>query len=222
MSDGGLAVLIMGLVAVTTGCRQNDAADVSAALLDPNHEVWSAHAPDVFRASFETTEGTFVIQARREWAPHGVDRFYHLVQTGFFDDSRFYRVRAGFIAQFGIPGDPVVAAVWREETIPDDSVRQSNTRGFVAFAMTGPDTRTTQLYVNYGDNSRLDADGFAPIGRVIEGMEVVDRLYADYDEDAGGGMRGGMQGKIFEGGNAHLDQAFPNLDRLIRASIVGR
>jgi homoserine O-acetyltransferase len=110
--------------------------------------------------------------------------------------------------------------VWREETIPDDSVRQSNTRGFVAFAMTGPDTRTTQLYINYGDNSRLDADGFAPIGRVIEGMEVVDQLYAGYGEDAGGGMRGGNQGKIFQDGNSHLDEAFPHLDRLMRASIV--
>jgi homoserine O-acetyltransferase len=220
MSSKRLAIVLLGLLVFTTSCRRDEVEDLRAALLDPSHQVWSARAPDLFRVRFETSEGAFAIEARREWAPHGVDRFYQLVRTGFFDDSRFFRVRAGFIAQFGIPGDPTVAAVWRDQTIPDDSVQQSNTRGFVAFAMTSPDTRTTQLYINYGDNSRLDAEGFAPVGRVIEGMEVVDRLHADYDEDAGGGMRGGKQGRIFEQGNAHLDSAFPDLDRLIRASII--
>jgi homoserine O-acetyltransferase len=211
---------MVGLVAVASGCGGDNSADLQEALLDPDHQIWNTSAPDVFRARFETTKGAFVIEARRDWAPYGVDRFYHLVQTGFFDDSRFFRVRAGFIAQFGIPGDPTVAAAWRHEAIPDDSVRQSNTRGFVAFAMTGPDTRTTQLYINYGDNSRLDTEGFAPIGRVIEGMDVVDQLYAEYDEDAGGGMRGGNQGKIFRGGNSPLDEAFPDLDRLMQANVV--
>jgi len=142
------------------------------------------------------------------------------LRTGFFDDSRFFRVRAGFIAQFGIPGDPTFTALWKDRTMPDDPVRQSNTRGAVAYAMTGPDTRTTQLYINYGDNARLDAEGFAPIGRVVEGMDVVDQLYAGYDEEAGGGMRGGKQDKMLEGGNAHLDEHFPLLDKLRRATMV--
>ena len=170
----------------------------------------------------ETRRGNFVIEARRDRAPIGCDRFYGLVRAGFFDDSRFFRVRRGAFAQFGIPGDPLVAAVWRDKAIPDDPVRASNTRGSVAFAMTGPDTRTTQLFVNLADNSRLDREGFAPIGRVVEGMDVVDRLFAGYGEDPGGGMRGGRQEKIFAGGNAYLDAAFPRLDRLIRARVAER
>lgn len=163
-----------------------------------------------------------MIEAHRDWAAVGCDRFYNLVRAGFFDDSRFFRVRRGSFAQFGIPGDPAVAAPWRNVAIPDDPVRQSNTRGSVAYAMTGPDTRTTQLFINLSDNSRFDREGFAPVGNVTEGMDVVDRLYAGYGEDPGGGMRGGRQGKILAGGNAYLDGEFPRLDRLIRATVVGR
>lgn len=187
--------------------------------MNPKHKLWSRRAPAVFKVRLETSKGSFVIEAHREWAPRGVDRFYNLVRAGFFDDSRFFRVRAGFIAQFGIPGNPAVAKAWKDETIPDDPARQSNTRGSIAYAMTGPNTRTTQLYFNLSDNSRLDGDGFAPIGKVIEGMEVVDHLYAGYGEEGGGGMRGGKQGKIFEGGNAYLDREFPSLDKLARATI---
>jgi cyclophilin family peptidyl-prolyl cis-trans isomerase len=150
-----------------------------------------------------------------------VDRFFGLVSTRFFDDSRFFRVVAGFVAQFGIPGDPAVSKAWKQRTIPDDPVRQSNTRGTVAFAMTGPGTRSSQLFINLADNSRLDAQGFAPIGRVTSGIEVVDRLYSGYGEGAGGGMRGGKQGKILAGGNAWLDAQFPRLDRLVQARILG-
>lgn len=178
-------------------------------------------APEVFRARFETGRGAFVVEARCAWAPRGVDRFYHLVHTGFFDDSRFFRVRARYIAQFGIPGDPTLAATWRDRTFPDDSARESNARGTIAYAMlTTPNTRTTQLFINLADNTALDAQGFAPIGRVVEGMAVVDSLYAGYDEGAGGGMRAGKQGRIFAEGNAHLDRDFPKLDRLIRARII--
>ena len=189
-------------------------------LLNPKHKLWSERAPHVFKVRFETTKGLFTIQVHRDWAPRGVDRFYNLVRTGFFDGSRFFRVRPGFIAQFGIPGDPKIAAVWREQTLPDDPVRQSNNRGTIAYAMTGPNTRTTQLYINISENSRLDADGFSPIGRIVEGMDIVDQLYSGYGEDAGGGMRGGKQGKIFEGGNTYLDREFPKLDKLVRASVV--
>ncbi|MEO0248116.1 MAG: peptidylprolyl isomerase, partial [candidate division WOR-3 bacterium] len=196
--------------------------EARSALMDPRHPFWHQEAPEVFRVRVETSKGVFAVEAHRAWAPRGVDRFYNLVRAGFFDDSRFFRVRAGYIVQFGIAGDPRIAQVWRHETIPDDPVKQTNTRGFIGYAMTGPDTRTTQLYINLTDNSRLDADGFAPIGKVIEGMDVVDRLYAGYDESAGGGMRGGKQGKLFEGGNAHLDREFPKLDKLLRAQIVSR
>ncbi len=169
---------------------------------------------------FETSRGTFEVEARRAWAPHGVDRFHALVASGFFDDSRFFRVVPGFIAQFGIAGDPAVTARFAGRTIPDDPVRQSNARGTVAYAMTGPGTRSTQLYVSLADNARLDAQGFAPIGRVTAGMEVVDRLEGGYGETAGGGMRGGRQGKMLAGGNAYLDAAFPRLDHLLHARLL--
>jgi homoserine O-acetyltransferase len=187
--------------------------------MDPAHPHWTERSPDVFRVRMETSKGSLVIEARREWAPRGCDRFYNLVRAGFFDDSRFFRVRRGVFVQLGIPGEPAVAAVWKDRAIPDDPVRASNTRGSVAYAMTGPDTRTTQLFVNLRDNPHLDAEGFAPIGTVVEGMEVVDQLYAGYAEEPGGGMRGGRQGQMLSGGNAYLDREFPLLDSLIRATV---
>jgi cyclophilin family peptidyl-prolyl cis-trans isomerase len=194
-------------------------AEARAALANPPDKFWSMAAPEVFQVRFETTRGFFTIEVHRSWAPHGADRFYNLTRAKFFDDSRFFRVRAGYIAQFGIPGDPALAEIWQNQTIPDDPVQQSNTRGSVAFAMTGPGTRTTQLYINLADNSKLDAQGFAPIGKVIDGMGTVDQLYSGYGEEAGGGMRGGKQGKILDGGNKYLDSAFPKLDRLTRAQV---
>ena len=191
-----------------------------AALLDPDGEYWKHHAPDVYRVKLATTKGDFVIEGHRDWAPLGADRFYNLVRAGFYDHSRFFRVIARDFAQFGIPGDPALAAIWRNASFPDDSVKLSNLRGYVAFAMTGPNTRTTQIFVLMGDRSRQDKDGFAPFGVVVEGMAAVDRLYAEYGESAGGGMRGGKQGKMFGGGNAYLDAAFPKLDRLLRATVL--
>ena len=140
--------------------------------------------------------------------------------TGFFNDSRFFRVAPGFVAQFGIAGKPAIAQAWRYKTIPDDPVIKSNLRGLVSYAMTGPNTRTTQLFINLVDNSRLDVQGFAPIAQVVEGMEVVDKLYSGYGETSGGGMRAGKQDRLFAEGNAGLDRDFPKLDKLIRASIV--
>ena len=179
-----------------------------------------ARAPEVFQVRFETSQGAFVVEAHREWAPQGIDHFHELVAAGFFDGSRFFRVVPGFIAQLGVAGEPKVTAAWKDRTIPDDPARQSNTRGTIAYAMTGPNTRTTQLYINLADNSRLDSQGFAPIGRVTSGMEVVDRLYAGYGETSGGGMRGGRQGKLLAEGNVWLDANFPKLDHLLRARIV--
>ena len=179
-----------------------------------------AHAPETFRVRFETSQGAFVVEVHREWAPRGADRFHELVASGYVDGSRFFRVVSGFIAQFGVAGDPKVTAAWKDRTIPDDPVRQSNIRGTIAYAMTGPNTRATQLYVNLADNSRLDAQGFVPIGRVTSGMDVVDRLYSGYGETSGGGMRGGKQGEMLKGGNAWLDANFPKLDHLLRARLL--
>jgi cyclophilin family peptidyl-prolyl cis-trans isomerase len=218
-----ISLILLSLVFCEIGLQvagSSQTPDNRKILLNPKHPIWSERANDVFKVRFETTKGSFLIEVHRDWAPRGVDRFHNFVRTGFFDDSRFFRVRPGFIAQFGIPGDPKIAAVWREQTIPDDPVRKSNIRGTIAYAMTGPDTRTTQLYISISENSRLDADGFAPIGRVIEGMQIIDQLYSGYGEEAGGGMRGGKQGKIFEGGNTYLDREFPRLDKLLRASVV--
>jgi cyclophilin family peptidyl-prolyl cis-trans isomerase len=195
------------------------------ALRDPTLAFWKTAAPAVYRVRVETTCGDFVMEVHRDWAPIGADRFYNLVRAGFYNDSRFFRVVAGRFAQFGIAGDPQVAAVWRTQTIPDDPVLQSNTRGTFAFAMTGPGARTTQIYINTVDQAgskepySQDRQGFAPLGRVVSGMDAVDKLYSGYGESAGGGMRGGKQGRIYEEGNAHLDRDFPKLDKLLRATI---
>ena len=190
-----------------------------AELLRPESAFWREEAPARSRVRIETSQGPFVIELVRDWAPRGVDRFYNLVRAGFFDDSRFSRVVPRFIAQFGIPGDPAVTAVWKDRTFSDDSVRTSNVRGTIAFAMTGPGTRTTQLFISLVDNTRLDAQGFAPIGRVVEGMDVVDRIYSGYGESSGGGVRAGRQGRVLAEGNAYLDRDWPKLDKLIRARV---
>jgi len=187
-------------------------------LLNPRDPALNVRAPELFRATFMTSQGDFVIEVYRAWAPVGADRFYNLVTHGFFDGQRFFRVRQGFIAQFGIPGDPGLAAAWRQATIADDAPRESNKRGTIAYAFTGPSTRATQVFINLSDNQRLDAGGFAPFGVVVTGMEVVDKLYSGYGETAGGGMRAGHQDALFGGGNAYLARAFPRLDYIRRAT----
>jgi cyclophilin family peptidyl-prolyl cis-trans isomerase len=196
-----------------------------AALLDPSDPEWATPAPAQFRARFTTTKGDFVIEVNRAWAPRGADRFYNLVRLGFYDDTRVYRIRAGVFAQFGLSGDPAINVAWYQRIIPDDPTQQTNIRGRVFFAMRGPDDRTTQAVINLRDNDYVGSgasysdQGFVPFGEVIDGMEVVDALYSEYGETAGGGMRGGNQGRIVAEGNAHLDADFPRLDRIIRASI---
>jgi peptidyl-prolyl cis-trans isomerase A (cyclophilin A) len=178
--------------------------------------------PVVFRVKVETTAGNFIIETHRDWSPHGADRFYSLVRSKYYDDSRFFRVVPGRWAQFGISGNPAIAQQQRHVTIPDDTLKQHNTPGYVAFSNTGPNTRSTQVYINLGDNSaRNDVEaGFAPFGKVVEGMDVVEKLYGGYGEHSGGGMRAGHQDEMFEGGNTYLDREFPKLDKLIRATIV--
>jgi len=183
--------------------------------------VWHHKTPETFRVKFETTAGNFVIEAHRDWSPHGADRFYSLVRAKYYDDSRFFRVVPGRWVQFGINGNPAIAQQQRHITIPDDPLRQPNTLGYVAFSNTSPNTRSTQVYINLGDNTRNDVEaGFAPFGKVVEGMDVVEKLYGGYGEHSGGGMRAGHQDQMFEGGNAYLDREFPKLDKLIRATIV--
>lgn len=181
----------------------------------------SHRSPDLFRVKIETTAGNFVVEVHRDWSPHGADRFYELVSDGYYRDSRFFRVVPGRWVQFGISGDPKAAGKWRHRVIPDDPLVRHNTRGFVAFANTGPGTRCTQIYINTGDNSRNDGEnGFAPFGQVVEGMDTVDKLYGGYGEHAGGGMRAGHQDAMYAGGNAYLDREFPKLDKLIQASVI--
>ncbi len=181
-------------------------------LLDPSKA--SAKAPDVFKAKFTTTKGDFVVEVHRDWSPGGADRFYNLVRMGFYDDTRFFRAVDGFMVQFGISGDPAVTRQWTTATIPDDSVKQSNKRGYVTFAKTGmPNSRTTQIFINTVDNSRLDGMGFAPFGQVTQGMEVIGALYKGY----GDGLN---QGAIQAQGNAFLDAQYPKLDGVRHAEIV--
>ncbi len=186
-------------------------------LLDPNDPRVNARAPEHFRVRFVTSQGDYVVEVHRDWAPIGADRFYNLVNHHFFEDQRFFRVRQGVFAQFGIPGDPRIALAWRTATIPDDPPQHSNTRGTIAYAFTTANTRTTQLFVNLADNHPFDAQGFAPFGVVISGMEAVDRLYSGYGETSGGGMRAGHQEALFAGGNAWLNRNFPRLDYIRKA-----
>jgi cyclophilin family peptidyl-prolyl cis-trans isomerase len=175
-------------------------------------------APAVYKARFDTSKGTFVIEVHRDWAPNGADRFYNLVKNGFFDNARFFRVISGFMVQFGINADPKLSAVWREARIKDDPVRQSNKRGLITFATAGPNTRTTQVFINFGDNNMLDRQGFAPFGQVVSGMNVVDALYSGYGEGAPGGQ-GPEQGRIQQEGNNYLVKEFGKLDYIKKATI---
>jgi peptidyl-prolyl cis-trans isomerase A (cyclophilin A) len=188
-----------------------------SALSDP--AALTEQAPATYKARFDTTKGAFVIEVLRAWAPRAADRFYNLVKNGFYDDVRFFRVLDGFMAQFGINGDPALMAKWRVARIPDDPVTQSNRRGTVSFATAGPNTRTTQVFINYGDNSNLDGMGFAPFGRVVSGMEVVDSLHAGYGEGAPNG-RGPDQRRMQMEGNAYLKQNFDKLDYIRKATIM--
>jgi peptidyl-prolyl cis-trans isomerase A (cyclophilin A) len=176
-------------------------------------------APDTFKAKFDTTKGSFTIEVTRALAPNGADRFYNLVRSGYFTDVEFFRVVSGFMCQFGVHGDPAVAAKWRDANISDDAVKGSNTRGTLTFATAGPNTRTTQLFINFGDNVNLDSQGFSPFGKVTEGMDVVDKINSEYGDGPPYG-RGPDQGRIQNEGNTYLKKDFPNLDYIKSATIV--
>ncbi len=196
-----------------------NASELHPALLDPS-TLEAQQAPESFRVQFETTEGNFVVECHREWAPIGVDRFYNLVRIGFYEDVAFFRVIENFMAQFGLHGDPRVNEAWRDETIQDDPVEKSNKEGYVTFAMgKEPNSRSTQIFINYTDNSKLDEMGFAPIGQVVEGMDVVRSIHAGYGDGPPRG-NGPDQQAIVKKGNAYLDEEFPRLDDIEQATIV--
>ena len=205
--------------AASGGKEDKDSMHGPQNLTDAKDPKVNEKAPDTFKAKFETNEGTFVIEVTRAWAPLGADRFYNLVRNGYFTDVRFFRAIKGFMVQFGIHGDPKLSAVWRDARIKDDPVTQSNSRGMVTFAMGGKDTRTTQLFINLVDNANLDKMGFPPFGKVIEGMDVVDKLHTGYGE---GAPRGTVpdQTRVQMEGNAYLAKSFPELDYITKASIL--
>jgi len=183
-----------------------------------NPAALTEKAPATYKVRFDTSKGPFVVEIQRDWAPNGADRFYNLVKNGFFDDARFFRVISGFMVQFGINKDPKISAPWRAAQIKDDPVKQSNKRGYITFATAGPNSRTSQVFINFADNGGLDSQGFAPFGQVVSGMNVVDSLYNGYGEGAPRG-RGPDQGRIQSEGNAYLNAEFPRLDFIKSATI---
>ena len=202
--------------ALALGALALPALGQSAKLANP--AALNETAPATYKARFDTSKGVFVVDVHRDFAPLGADRFYNLVKNGFYDDDRFFRVISGFMVQFGINGDPKISAPWRDARINDDPVKQSNKRGFISFATSGPNSRTTQVFINFRDNGRLDSSGFSPFGQVTSGMNVVDSLYSGYGEGAPSG-RGPNQGQVQFEGNAYLENAFPNLDFVKKATI---
>jgi len=199
-----LVALFLG--AFSPGLSQNRSALMKPAGL-------KERAPNTYKARFDTSAGAFVIEVNAAWAPNAADRFYNLVKNGFYDGCRFFRVLPGFMVQFGINGDPAIQRNWVNATIPDEKVTQGNTRGYVTFAKSSaPNSRTTQVFINYADNSRLNRDGFAPFGKVISGMEVVDKIFSGYGQKPD-------QGRIQGEGNAYLTKTFPKLDYIKKATI---
>ena len=179
-------------------------------LLHP--ETLTEQAPEVFDATFSTTKGDFVVHVNRAWAPFGADRFYNLVKAGYYNDASFFRVIPGFVVQFGLGADPTVNKAWRDAKIKDDPVSQSNRPGFLTFATAGKNTRTTQLFINLGNNAQLDSMGFSPFGQVTSGMDVVQKIHSGYGESPD-------QGQITTQGKAYLDKNFPKLDSIKSATI---
>jgi peptidyl-prolyl cis-trans isomerase A (cyclophilin A) len=223
-----VAALAMALVAASAGAAPQagsttrktttTAPKCSASLLNPGS--LKLQAPAVFQARFTTTKGDFVVEVTRAWSPRGADRFYNLVKYHFFDGAAFFRVLSGFVVQFGISPRPDISRAWENASIADDPVTQSNTRGTLTYAKpNAPNSRSTQIFINLGDNPNLDSDGFSPFGKVVSGMEVVDKLYSGYGEGAPNG-NGPDQGRIQKEGKAYLDKSFPQLDTIKTAVIV--
>jgi peptidyl-prolyl cis-trans isomerase A (cyclophilin A) len=205
-----LLAAAMYLAGCSSGARKEEAG---------RKEGKKPEMTDVFKVKFETTKGDFVVEVYKDWAPLGAQRFFQLVTTGFYDNSKFFRVLPGFVVQFGLAADPSLSQMMGASPIKDDPAKESNVKGTLTFATAGPNTRTTQMFVNLEDNQRLDGMGFTPVGKVVEGMSVVEGLYGGYGEGAPRG-NGPDQGKIRSQGNAYLEASFPRLDGIKRTSIV--
>lgn len=205
---------LAGLTACGTSEEERAMGGNMEVLMDPAGAEMTQEAPSSFRARFETTKGTFVVEVERRLAPRGADRFYNLVRHGYYNGTKLFRVIPGFVVQWGMSGDPALSTVWHQARIPDDPVIASNEPGTITFAMAGPNTRTTQLFINYKNNAGLDGQGFSPFGRVVEGMEVVESFNAEY-----GRTPADNQQRIGQEGNAFLEKNFPNLDAILSATI---
>jgi cyclophilin family peptidyl-prolyl cis-trans isomerase len=205
--------------AASSTATPRTAAARRATLLDSSLPFWKTRAPATFIADMETSKGRIAIEFTREWAPVGVDHFYNLARAGYFDDSRFYRVIPTFVAQFGLAGDPDVANLWGRITLKADPVRESNVRGALAYAQFKPTDRSTNIFINLRDNLNLDTLGFTPIGRVIEGMEVADSLYAGYQDLPISDPPLGDPKRMYRESNKYLDVKYPKMDRIIRVTI---
>jgi len=203
------SVLLIGCSSSTGPAGEEKKTGVTAA---------AEQAPPVYRVNLETSKGPVVIEVTREWAPRGADHFYTLVKTGFYNDARFFRVRPNFVVQFGIAADPKTNRLWATMNLPDDPVKGSNTRGMVTYATAGPNTRTTQIFINLADNQRLDKDGFAPFGKVVSGMETVDHFFSAYGEMSPRGPGPDPQ-QIEQVGNSYLEAKFPRLDFIQKATV---
>ncbi len=215
------SLVVMAVFLASCAVPQNPQSVSSAILLNPDASEMNVRAPDVFDVRLDTSKGALLIEVRRDWSPHGADRFYNLVRAGYYNGDRFYRVIRGRWAQFGINGDPSVSTLWRSRTIPDDPRRESNVRGTIAYAFAVANGRATQVFINLRDNSVThDPLSFVPFGKVIEGMNVADALNTEYGETAGSGIRSGKQGPLFQWGNEYLDLNFPRLDYIRRATVT--
>jgi peptidyl-prolyl cis-trans isomerase A (cyclophilin A) len=214
-----IGLVALASAALLAGCGGSSTpkttSNASPVLLHPAR--LHATAPGIFQARFKTTKGAFVVTVHRSWAPIGADRFYNLVRSGFYNGDWLFRVVPGFVVQWGINSAPSIAKAWENATIPDDAVRHSNARGTITFAAAStPNTRTTQVFVNLADNANLDALGFAPFGEVTSGMDVIAKLYSGYDDEPTN-----QQQQMFEQGAAFLQKAYPKLDRILSAAILG-
>lgn len=221
MRPSSRLALLPSLLLAAAACgggTDGDAEPSDDPLLRPDSEAMNRRAPDVYRVVMVTSQGPVTVEVRRSRAPRGADRLYNLARHGFFEGARFFRVVEGFVAQFGLSGRPEVDRAWRAHPIPDDSVRRSNARGTLTFASAGEDTRTTQLFFNLADNGRLDGMGFAPVGRVVQGMSSVDSLYAGYGDGPPRG-EGPEQARILEEGNAYLAEEYPEMDSILEIRV---
>lgn len=218
---GSRVAIVFAVVVACSGGSGAAAGGQGTPLLTPNDSELARAAPDSFRVELQTSRGPITVMARRAWAPHGVDRFYYLAKHGYYDSTYFFRVIENFVAQFGISGNPSINSAWQNRRIPDDPVRHPNTRGTLAFASQGPNSRSVQLFINLRDNPKLDTygGGFPPIAEVTSGLNVAESLYDGYGEGAPAGL-GPRQDLITDQGNAYLRRYFPQLDLIQRATIA--